>query len=769
MRNTGKSKKLEPNTVGREFQARVADVYRLLGADVTENIDLLGKKIDILAEFPIPGSISKHTIIVECKSEAVNRAQNQRILEFAGLLKLARASGIGDAAEIVTIQPWSEQAKGIARTAGVQLATYSDKIRRLMDFSQYDSNLQEDVATTRSSEALPIAETYVPIFYKEIVDDKVEAHKELLPYLFAWASAANGPTALVVLGEYGSGKTTICRLLAAMLAKQHQTVPEKSRIPILINLRDFTKSLRIESLISSHLDDYGVGNPRFRLFDMMNRNGLFTIIVDGFDEMAVKVDPETIEFNLLELEKLVADGKSRLLLTTRPEYFISGIEQKKAFRPRERMLHLRKTEYREVTIIPWQKEEVEAFFRQRLPAEDYGQVDDLLERVASIDNLLDLSSRPVFAEMIAKTLPELISSGEKISRASLYQTYILFELARQRIAKNRHFLMDDKMRLAILQDLSWDLYDPENRGIDLSMTIGAIRRFTETPDNTIEHLAREFLSCSFLIRQDDIFRFSHKTFQEFLAASLIIREITSGFPEKFGRFEIRDKSLVSFLLEIDKDSQQTTKTLAKWIAMTKQYANINQRHLGGAAATLLCAMHPYALASEDLGHATIRRADMRFSDLSATKFRGATLEDVDLRNSIVSMSSLLETLRLSVRMQLIVVASSLGPGWLEDIVRRLHEETQGKQKSDRSREEENVDGISIYSITEPRPLRMLCLFDIQIKSVDALRKLNSFLSTSVLIEDGFLLEERIGRVVRNEDELVQAINDSIRRRRSVTS
>ena len=51
---------------GRSFEDQVADLYRLLGARVTQNIEIHQKKVDILATFRIPGSSREHTVIVEC-------------------------------------------------------------------------------------------------------------------------------------------------------------------------------------------------------------------------------------------------------------------------------------------------------------------------------------------------------------------------------------------------------------------------------------------------------------------------------------------------------------------------------------------------------------------------------------------------------------------------------------------------------------------------------------------------------------------------------
>src|ERR1051326_588714 len=78
---------------GKNFEDQVADLYRLLGAQVVQNISIHQKRVDILATFRIPGSSRTHRVIVECKDEGREVAANQRVMAFNGLLEVTRQSG----------------------------------------------------------------------------------------------------------------------------------------------------------------------------------------------------------------------------------------------------------------------------------------------------------------------------------------------------------------------------------------------------------------------------------------------------------------------------------------------------------------------------------------------------------------------------------------------------------------------------------------------------------------------------------------------------
>ena len=119
---------------GKKFEEEVAALFTLMGYSVERNIEICQKKIDLLVTAPVFGDDEGQKIIVECKNEKVNKAQNQRVLEFKGLLDLAHARHLADRAIIVTLKPWSDQAKGVAREAKIKLWTFEELVSQLLRF-----------------------------------------------------------------------------------------------------------------------------------------------------------------------------------------------------------------------------------------------------------------------------------------------------------------------------------------------------------------------------------------------------------------------------------------------------------------------------------------------------------------------------------------------------------------------------------------------------------------------------------------------------------
>jgi len=623
---------------GKNFEEEVADLYRLLGATVVPNIEICQKKVDILATFLLPGSTTGHRVIVECKDEKKAVSQNQRVMQFSGLLDLARKAGEAESAEIITRNPWSDQAKGFARAQGIGLLTYEEKVAQLMDFGPYLKSVisyYEEGLKGHPSEP-PLAAYYVESDAQLLGQEEKEI-SDLDAYIRGWLEDRT-TRHLAILGEYGTGKTCFCQKVTHDLATSWLAAPGTTRIPLLFNLRDFTKTLSIEALITSFLDSVcGIANPRFKLFETMNRAGAFLLIFDGFDEMAVRVDADTLEINLREIEKLVAPGNSKVILTSRLEYFVSAEEQARVLQPRGQLLATRDVEYQPIQIKPWDDDKIERFLQKRVPLipnvkEDWTFYRD---QIQNIPGLSDLAKRPVLLDMIVKTLPQLIASGVSINRPNLYYTYLIGELKRQKVVKKRILLLTEARRLSVLQDLALQFYQEEEASITFSDSLEYIDSCLQPPRTELEAYARDFLNCSFLVREADQFRFSHRSIMEYLVAKGLYAEIEAKKPEAFKKQKL-EWVVASFLAEMNPAEQ----TLLGWIEETKSSVPDESKYQGGNAITLLCMRDPSFLIGKDFSDKNLTGARFLAADLTTVNLASALLKEVDLSSAKFSEEGL---------------------------------------------------------------------------------------------------------------------------------
>lgn len=633
-RSNSKVKSKGKTTVqkGTQFENTVADIYQLLGANVIQNIEICQKKVDIFATFPLPASPIGHRIIVECKDEKKVVAQNQRIMQFKGLLETARKSGEADSAEIITRVPWSDQAKGFALNSGIALLTYAEKIAQLINFDSYLKWLVNSFEKgTDHQYDPPLGAYYVDLSAEYNTRKGVKRLDVIDRYIYQWMRRENKQQHLAILGEYGTGKTSLCQRLAHDLAALYLKEKGLHRIPILFNLREFTKTLKIESLVTSFLDEKcGVINPRYKLFQAMNDAGIFVLIFDGFDEMASRVDTDTLEINLREIEKLATSKKIKVIITSRIEFFISEKEEQKFLRPKGELLATRAIEYEPLKILPWNDEQVNSFLKKRVPlikGEKKGWA-YYRDRIRDIQGLSDLSKRPVLLDMIVKTLPQLIESQKPINRPNLYDTYLLGEIKRQKILKKRTLLLKESVRFSVLQQLAVDFYASKISAFAFSDALKHIRKFVKPPREELEVYTRDFLTCSFLARTGNEYSFSHRTIMEYLISKALLNEIKEDNPRVI-KADILDPVIIGFLTELNPDKD----ILWNWIESTKDMDIEESKFLGGNAATLLCRLNRAEFAGKDLSKTNLTGADLSLADLRNVNFRETLIKYANLANA----------------------------------------------------------------------------------------------------------------------------------------
>lgn len=624
---------------GRKFEDDVAELYRLQGAEVVQNIEICNKKVDILVTFSYPVS---HRVIVECKDERRAVAVNQRVMQFHGLLTSARKAGEAESAEIITRVPWGDEAKSFAHREGIRLLTYAEKIASLIDFTRYLKELVsrfEEHDPARPAEPA-LGKYYVDLSAVRLTKGGEERIQVIDAYVQQWLERNDAQQHLAIFGEYGAGKSTFCQKLARDLASSFLQDPNSSRMPILLNLREFNGKLDIEAYITSFLDrECKVTNPKIDLFRAMNDAGTFLLIFDGLDEMAVKVDADTLEANLLEIEKLAASPNAKVILTSRPEYFVSAREEMEAVSPTLNPLASRKAKYDPVKILPWDEKQVEEFLQKRVPltegvSEPWGYYSD---RIKSIGSLQDLSQRPVLLDMIVKTLPVLIANKTPINRPNLYRTYLVGEIKRQRIQKRRTLLIIEEDRLSLLQEMALLVYNGDIPSINFADARRLVEEKINPPKYELEAHTRDFLTNSFLIRQGDEYHFSHKSIMEYLVAVQFNKEISTNDPRSFGTSPLQPV-IVEFLKEFEPNKD----TLLKWIGKTKRSPLQAGVYWGGNAATLLCALSPNALAGKNLSDTKLVGANLRFANLRGARLKGTLIGDSKLEAARFSKEQMAE-------------------------------------------------------------------------------------------------------------------------------
>jgi uncharacterized protein YjbI with pentapeptide repeats len=598
---------------------------------------------------------------------------------FLNLIQTLRSRNRLDRGLLVTereIDP--DFASRIELSENSKWQTKENLVQHLMNF---ETHLQRVVDIFEKNDPDNPRKPALVHYYVDLMtfDEISKTVQPVMNYVEKWLSSKSQK--LAILGEYGFGKTVFCKKLSQETASEYLS-KHQGRIPILINLGKFPKiTADLQALILSHLSqNCDIINPSWAAFERMNSAGLLLLIFDGLDEMAVRTNREIVEQNLFEIQKLASSSNSKIVVTSRPEYFWTSLEEKEILEPKG---VVQDTPFEILKLAPFSLNQIKEFLQKRIPfiKETKHPWTYYYERIQTIYDLPDLSKRPVFLEMISETLPKMVEENIPINRYTLYETYMDMEIKRQEIEKRRLLLLTAKDRFKLMQTLAVELFRSRKAGLASKEILELMRgHLTDMQLQQLEGHVADFLACSFLRRKDDVFAFSHQTFLEFLVSMVIYEEINTRNPYVLEK-SIVTEPILDFLFEKDIDENllwrlidrgqssslnSESNTASNVISLLNRYkisfeknlsrinfkeARLKQANL--VRANLVGANLSYSKLNEStLSHANLTRANLSFADLEkanltsaiidCAQLRGANLKNAEIESALLKEADLTE-------------------------------------------------------------------------------------------------------------------------------
>jgi uncharacterized protein YjbI with pentapeptide repeats/uncharacterized caspase-like protein len=513
----------------------------------------------------------------------------------------------------------------------------------LIDFQPYLRNtILAKYEQSETEETPPLAKVYIPLQATNVATgEEIEIEKAVRQWLTDDEGSETAPR-LAILADYGSGKSTFCTHLAAMLAREHLREREcygysTIRIPLLISLKNFADARHdLKDYIISYLkEDCHVESARGDRLMRMAERGQLLFLLDGFDEMASKATAETLEGNIAYIEQL-ARGRNKILVTTRQEFLFDLAEEQHIFR-----------HYQRFSLNPFNPDQVEDYLEKRVDFINAreGKLlldwEQSLQKIQMIPNLSDLIQRPVLLKMIFQSLPDLLSKKTAIYSTDLYHLYIHKELSRRPSHASRQGEIGKELRLAIMEQMALWIY----RSNSVGLPIGKIRTiihslFTHKLRNEMEAWLREVAPRSLLTRKKDIYEFSHESFMEYLVACQLAKAIKDNNPELF-ELKIISRTIKGFLIELEEgyaqDSDQHVRyqkaTLMRWFRQRPK-----RKIFSANMFTLLVNL----FSREELQDLPLRDAELDEAILSHAQLQNILLEGVHLEKGHLDEANLQE-------------------------------------------------------------------------------------------------------------------------------
>ncbi len=491
---------------------------------------------------------------------------------------------------------------------------------------------------------------------------------EVLPVAEALDRALASPGQTLLLGDFGTGKSTHLRRRAALMAKAFLEAGFAAPAPVLLPLAGM--ELKLDSLAARHLP--GLSGEALELAVEL---GLVIPFFDGLDE--ARLDPDEVAAFVIELLVSVSGEQVKVVLTSRKTFFpelarLRGGLSKTA------------SPFALLEMEELDRSEVAEFVGRRTPsAEEKARV---LERIRRTHDLTSLSKRPVLLELILKS-QERLSSGE-LNATQLYQV-ATEDWLDSRKGSERQVVREH--RRAFARGLARALFDS---GAE-TVTHAKVMQFVmdvlgdRYDGQNADEAALEVRTAVFLAHEEEGggFRFAHKSFLEYFLAVDISERLDAGREDALDLPRLTPE-VVAFLAGLEKWKEHAaslrqilTRDYRKRVsenALLALYLAARERVGGGEALgkaletevpekARLAGAH---LAEVELPWLSLPGADLSGADLSGARLamadlRGARLERARLDHSTLD-GALLDRARLveaSLFAASLVDASTAGTQW----------------------------------------------------------------------------------------------------------
>jgi hypothetical protein len=552
---TSKNSPPKARRADEQLEEYVGDLYRALGYTVERDVLLHGNQIDLLVSRSVAGAGAiRIAIEVKHRSSPVSKDD---VNQFIAVSRRLLENGTVSKCVMVTDTTYTRFGReAVAGDSRIELTDARTLARQLL---AVESPLAQFVL---DYETQPFVNHYVELSTYDREKSSSRRRKYSCAELVEQLVTRPDHT-IVVLADYGAGKTTFLRRMKYLAAKRYLEHSSK-RVPILFHLRNYLQYGSCEDFVLATLRSEINTDLTLQNFFMFLDSGDFLLLLDGFDEISLRTDAAERGRLLITLSPLLF-GKSPAVLSTRPSYFLDNREYGAALHQaadRTNALarrHAADADERAQYLARQLRQKHEPNHLSRRTAKYFSSYDlelfgdrEINEFLASysaafegtglgdwqavrrqIDQVYDLSdliTRPIILTMIVDTILEgllFLDEGLELGPTHLYEAYTQAKL-----------------------DIDWDKADARQTGVSrkcrtafaiqaalymqeagaLEVPLGECRRLaqaivTDPPEGmTSEHVLTDLRTCSFLTTTiDGTLRFVHRSFQEFFVA----REIRS--------------------------------------------------------------------------------------------------------------------------------------------------------------------------------------------------------------------------------------------------
>jgi len=573
---------------GSEFEFDVARIYEALGYSVEVDSRIDGNQVDLVCTLTVRGAPTIK-LFIECKNyrEKVSVTDTNKFINTFN--SFSGQSGFNGGILISKNGLTREAKNALKGHKQCKAIKYSDLMNALLDV---EAPLRAFIADYETKD---IHLFYLPLRCKS----ELELENNLETVISHWLESER--QLLVILGGFGTGKTTTLMKLKHQLAKDFVS-GKNQLIPLFISLRDFESFGSIDIFVKEKLkEEIGI-EISYNKFINLLKEGRFLLLLDGFDEMGQRIDSK-VRFENFENLIPIISASPKTILTCRPAYFVSDdelfsivkhysndfapghhdpnlseklsgygdfIKQARHWSSSDEKFSISGTD--SVTILPFTKNDVvqyvtNYFSCKRIKSGPINSAKEILKRIKQTYDLQDLSKRPILLNLIVETLP-LIPRMKEASPSIIYNEYTLawmcHDYGKGRVRK----LIPIEDKKQFMNQLAWQMYDNNSLKFHYKELLPHLSDFFKQSDILEEFIASDIQACSFLERDAlGFFKFSHKSFMEFFCGKYLYSALLKDNLNDFIDQSLSDE-ICFFLGDLIHDSGELPKTFEKHLLNT---------------------------------------------------------------------------------------------------------------------------------------------------------------------------------------------------------
>lgn len=454
----------------------------------------------------------------------------------------------------------------------------------------------------------------------------------------------------LLMAEYGMGKTSFCYGLRKHIAKsengeapkfQKQFLDGQAAFPFVFNLNEYRNQAFDQFIQNKLFEDYGI-SLRFRTFEQLCRTGVFTVVLDAWDQMHGTPRREQVIHDIAQFASLW-NNRGRVLITCRRSFYQTQLHAQGGGQFGRASLE-QATLY---ALHGFRKQDAERYFDriyQHSPS-------SLLRPAAWFESAWLLNEeffiRPLNVQLLAKYYD--IFRQEYDPETTIFDIGDLLGIVLTRWEKRAQYNDElDWPPLEVLKQLTaLTLQSGLNRGIRIGylaekLAEAAKRKPTDGQHSVVRlhTLLEEFEFVSIRSEKTDLendtVEFRLATYQEYLWANLVIRELRQkkicGSNTLVNQFLLNPEARAWAAKALQGEQSDFLEAQLRMLAY-RNFADVG--YSGGNALTILrdlnrVTFYRQQFQSVRLTNRPLQGADLHGMDLSGMSFRNSNLREANL-------------------------------------------------------------------------------------------------------------------------------------------